>query len=135
MPDPVFRILDANCNRLREALRVVEEYFRFIKNDEAPSVQLKQLRHLLTAIEGELGQTNLLEGRDAEQDCFANVNRPEEMARENPVDCARANFKRAQEASRVIEEYAKIVGCSDASQKAKSIRFSLYTMEKQFIAR
>src|SRR5439155_22794237 len=42
---PVFRILDANTNRAREALRVVEDYARFVLNDEQLCGALKQLRH------------------------------------------------------------------------------------------
>ena len=39
------RILDANFNRAREALRVVEDYARFHLNDDSLSGELKQLRH------------------------------------------------------------------------------------------
>ncbi len=45
----VLRILDANLNRAREALRVVEDYARFVLNDDALCGELKQLRHDLVA--------------------------------------------------------------------------------------
>ena len=49
----VLRILDANANRAREALRVVEDYARFVLDDAALSGELKQLRHdLATATAG-----------------------------------------------------------------------------------
>ena len=48
------RILDANANRAREALRVVEDYCRFVLDDRFLSGELKRLRHDLTAILGEL---------------------------------------------------------------------------------
>ena len=133
--DPVYRILDANLNRLREALRVIEEYFRFIRNEETPSIKLKELRHRIIDIEQELGQAELLQHRDTERDCFANVNRSEELDRKGDSALARANFKRAQEASRVIEEYSKIGGHAGVSEKAKEIRFVLYKMEKETMAR
>jgi thiamine-phosphate pyrophosphorylase len=43
------------------------------------------------------------------------------------------NFKRAQEAARVIEEYAKISPAVHLSEKAKAVRFTLYDLEKRFM--
>ena len=127
----IHRILDANFNRLREALRVVEEYYRFILEDEKASVELKAMRHSLSDMESTVGRSLLLEGRDTESDCFASESRPEEMVRENAESILRANFKRAQEACRVIEEYAKLSAETEAvSRQAKETRFSLYLMEK-----
>src|SRR5213079_407857 len=45
MNSPVLRLLDANLNRAREALRVVEDYARFVLNNDAICGELKQLRH------------------------------------------------------------------------------------------
>ena len=73
----VFRVLDANLNRLREALRVIEEYFRFFSLDESIAVELKTLRHSLEEIERGAGAPLLLESRDTHSDPFANVNRAE----------------------------------------------------------
>lgn len=39
------RILDANLNRAREALRVMEDIARFALNDAALSGELKAIRH------------------------------------------------------------------------------------------
>ncbi|MCL2220397.1 MAG: thiamine-phosphate pyrophosphorylase [Chitinispirillia bacterium] len=135
MQDRIYRILDANFNRLREGLRVVEEYFRFIEENEGVCVSLKQMRHLLTGMEKVIGQDALLAGRDTENDCFASEARPEEMSRVCAGDVLCANFKRAQEASRVIEEYAKICGAGhhehdQVSRNAKEIRFALYELQK-----
>jgi hypothetical protein len=41
----VLRIIDANANRAREALRVVEDYARFVLDDAQLCAELKQLRH------------------------------------------------------------------------------------------
>jgi len=127
----IFRILDANFNRLREALRVVEEYYRFIREDEDACVKLKAMRHSLADMEKSVGQASLLDGRDTGSDCFASASRPEEMDRANAESILRANFKRAQEACRVIEEYSKLFAETEtASRQAKETRFSLYAMEK-----
>ena len=134
MPAPdagVYRILDANCNRLREALRVSEEYFRFIMNLKEPAIALKQLRHALVSVEKRLGQEILLQCRDTGTDCFSGGNRPEEMCRGTTVDLLRASFKRAQEAARSIEEYAKLTETPEVSENAKQIRFTLYQLEQR----
>ncbi|MBN2188053.1 MAG: hypothetical protein JW699_01260 [Chitinispirillaceae bacterium] len=131
----IYRVLDANLNRLREALRVIEEYYRFV--DERPAVcrSLKKLRHTLSAMEGEFGRSELLVNRDTARDCFAGRARPEELDRKEGVGALlAANFKRAQEACRVIEEYAKVTGAAGGmliSEKAKRARFALYAFEKE----
>jgi thiamine-phosphate pyrophosphorylase len=126
----VFRVIDANLNRLREALRVIEEYFRFIAPQEQAAARLKLLRHDLEELERGFGRERLLNGRDTETDMFANVNRPEEMGRSTAASVAAASFKRAQEAARVIEEYSKVTDTAHISEQAKAIRFALYAVEK-----
>jgi thiamine-phosphate pyrophosphorylase len=128
----VYRILDANLNRLREGLRIIEEYFRFLQNDAEIAVELKKQRHELIAIEIGLGKELLLFHRDISSDCFANENRPEELNRTTAKDILYASFKRVQEAARVLEEYTKITKFPEFSEKAKKIRFSLYAIEKKF---
>jgi hypothetical protein len=128
----VYRILDANLNRLREALRVIEEYYRFIVGNEPVAVTLKGLRHQLQAIEEGIGSAHLLEGRDVAADPFAYENRPEEMNRTTAEHVVTASFKRAQEAARVIEEYTKITDTAQLSDIAKHLRFSLYSIEKEW---
>jgi thiamine-phosphate pyrophosphorylase len=130
---PILRVLDANFNRLREALRAVEEYYRFAVEDEDACVALKGMRHSAAGMENAVGQDALLEGRDTGGDCFAAVVRSEEADRADIVGVLRANFKRAQEACRVIEEYAKALdgaAGADVSRRAKEMRFALYEMEK-----
>jgi thiamine-phosphate pyrophosphorylase len=129
----IYRVLDANCNRLREAFRIIEEYFRFIQNNELISVSLKQMRHSLIDLETTLGHSALLDARETETDCFASKNRPEEMVRSNGKDIVIAGFKRAQEAARVIEEYIKVTQAASWSEQAKTIRFTLYNLEKQLL--
>lgn len=101
-----------------------------MENNSELSIQLKGLRHDLIEIEKLLGRNNLISNRDTATDCFSKENRPEELTRECVEDIVYASFKRTQEASRVIEEYSKIAGSPDASACAKTVRFSLYTIEK-----
>jgi thiamine-phosphate pyrophosphorylase len=132
----IYRVLDANLNRLREALRVIEEYYRFIDDRPETCATLKTLRHRLVGIEAAVGRAELLANRDATTDCFAGVNRPEELDRTGLDALLAANFKRGQEASRVIEEYAKMIAPpagAQLSETAKSLRFALYTSEKDLL--
>jgi len=39
------RLIDANLNRLKEGLRVVEDICRYIHNDQVLTSKLKELRH------------------------------------------------------------------------------------------
>jgi hypothetical protein len=129
----IFRILDANLNRLREALRVIEEHFRFIVSREDICIALKEMRHSIERMETEFGKRPLLENRDTATDCFADATRPEELARDGVGGLLSANFKRGQEAARVIEEYSKIVAGGPVPALAKKLRFSLYTIEKKSV--
>jgi hypothetical protein len=131
----VLRIIDANLNRLREALRVIEEYFRFIAGNEALSISLKGLRHSLEDLEKGFDPTELVASRDVASDPFANENRKEEITRADAKDVLVASFKRGQEAARVIEEYAKISCGPTCSGRAKALRFSLYSLEQQCMER
>lgn len=129
----IYRILDANLNRLREALRVIEEYFRFIDERPAVCVMLKKARHALVGLERRLDRRALLAGRDTRSDCFASAVRPEELGRAGLADLLTANFRRGQEACRVLEEYAKTAGCAGSPETAKTIRFTLYKLEKDLL--
>ena len=40
------RIIDANLNRLREGIRVLEDIYRFVLNNKEIALKLKNLRHL-----------------------------------------------------------------------------------------
>jgi thiamine-phosphate pyrophosphorylase len=127
----ILRIIDANLNRLREALRVIEEYFRFLSADKRRATTLKLMRHSLEDIETSLGGSALVASRNVAADPLAYENRPEELSRSGARDVLRANFKRGQEAARVIEEFSKVSAVLAVSQKAKTVRFSLYVLEKE----
>ena len=49
MQRSVYRIIDANFNRAREAVRVIEEFCRFALNSSSLTERTKQLRHQLCA--------------------------------------------------------------------------------------
>ena len=129
----VYRVIDANLNRLREALRVVEEHARFVLEHEQTAAVLKALRHEVRHIEQRADAARLLRERNTGDDPLGKTTRDEERCRVTADDVLRANLKRGQEASRVLEEYTKIAAMGDATDTAKRIRFALYDVEKALL--
>ena len=125
---PVARILDANANRAREALRVLEDTARFALNDRPLCSELKALRHDLQAALGTLRPGWLEANRDAAGDVGAAVTAPGERERAGLADIVTAAGKRLGEALRVIEEAAKTIDPSLAGQ-VEMIRYRFYETE------
>ncbi len=124
----VFRILDANLNRAREALRVLEDVARFHHDDADVAARLKDARHALDARSRPLARELLL-ARDSLRDVGRDSDRPVKGPR--PLrDVVAANLKRAGEALRSIEEVAK-GRLPGLSREAHRRRFELYTLEKE----
>lgn len=121
------RLIDANLNRLREGIRVVEDIFRYIYNDKDTSLKLKNLRHL-SRLEN---YSELLETRDVQNDVLRESIKSEQN-REDLNSILIANFKRAQESSRVLEEFTKLSSIKN-SENFKYIRYELYTLETVLI--
>jgi len=117
------RIIDANLNRLREGIRVVEDIFRYVYNDKTTALKLKELRHLsrITLY------LELLETRDIKNDVLRESIKSEQN-RSDLYSILIANFKRAQESSRVLEEFCKLLSVED-SENFKYIRYELYNLE------
>jgi thiamine-phosphate pyrophosphorylase len=125
LPSELLRVVDANLNRLKEGIRVIEDIARYVHNDKELSTSLKMLRHQcrIEPIK------ELLASRDSIND----VLRPSmqsEMNRTDLLSIIIANYKRAQESSRVLEELYKIVE-PNLSEQFKTIRYELYTLEKK----
>lgn len=123
------RILDANCNRAREALRVIEDYARFILNDDEVCAQLKQLRHDLADTTRSFISEAILH-RDTPGDVGTIAKVSGEMSRADTRDVVTAAGKRLGEALRTIEEFLKTVDSSGAS-KIESIRYRFYDLEQR----
>ena len=123
MNNNFLRIIDANLNRLREGIRVVEDIFRYVYNDKELSTKLKDLRHL-ARVENFY---EILESRDVQNDVLRESIKSEQN-REDLNSILIANFKRAQESSRVLEELTKLSSIKD-SENFKYIRYELYILE------
>jgi len=128
------RIIDANLNRLGEGLRVLEEVSRFILNDTALTQQLKNLRHELVRLDIGLDR-RLVGARDSEGDVGIDLEVPGEHPEKGLARLVVANSRRAQESLRVLEEVAKLPGTNLDTEKFKHARFTLYTIEKDLLAK
>ena len=123
MNENYLRLIDANLNRLREGIRVVEDIFRYVYNDKQTALKLKELRHL-SRLENYI---ELLETRDVKNDVLRSSIKSEQN-RTDLYSILIANFKRAQESSRVLEEFIKLTSIKD-SENFKYIRYELYNLE------
>lgn len=124
------RILDANVNRAREALRVLEELCRFHLNDRFLAQLAKELRHELTQLMlMHLPSHQLFRSRDTEHDIGTQISTGAEMHRSSLVDIQQANAQRLQEALRSLEEYGKVQSPL-MGKVIEAIRYRSYTLEK-----
>src|SRR5260221_2219969 len=103
----ILRLLDANANRAREALRVLEDYARFVLDDNALSAALKSVRHRLAdALAPMLAEAMI--HRDTPGDVGTSNKTGGELSREHLPHVITAAGKRLGEALRSIEELLKI---------------------------
>jgi thiamine-phosphate pyrophosphorylase len=123
------RIVDANLNRAREALRVLDDFARFVLNDAFLTEQLKSLRHRLAAAVDTLPAKLLLTARDTAGDVGAVVAIANEYDRNSARQVATVNFKRLQESLRSAEEYGKVLDLTFAKE-VEQLRYETYTLER-----
>ena len=104
----VLRVLDAAANRAREGLRVVEDYVRFVLDDQHLTELCKQLRHDLTAALSQVSTDSRMAARETQEDVGTVLTTSAEQRRENLASVVRANFARLQESLRSLEEFGKL---------------------------
>jgi thiamine-phosphate pyrophosphorylase len=129
VPLGVWRVLDAAANRAGEGLRVVEDYARFVLGDRHLVAQLKAIRHELAAAVGHFPKAWLLAARDTPGDVGTTISTPSEQVRGDLAAVVTANFKRAAEALRSLEEFAKLVDPAVALEFER-LRYRGYTLAK-----
>ncbi len=134
MDRTILRLLDANFNRAREALRVMEDSARFVLNDGELSGRLKQMRHDLSTALSKVGILELLGARDTEGDIGTGISTQAEMCRKSLCDVVIAAGKRLSEALRCIEEAFKVEESSLAGG-VERIRYTGYTLEQCLVTR
>lgn len=132
MTEILYRIIDANYNRAREAFRVMEEYCRFGLNNPALSGQAKQCRHKLCSALSSISQEKLLSHRDTEGDVGRELKVEGQLQRKSLQDCFTAAAKRASEALRALAETTQALDPAIAATMEK-LRFQVYALEKNAI--
>ena len=131
MKTSLYRIIDANYNRLKEGLRVCEDIIRFAFSDESLTRNYKTLRHSVTTAFKKLSlkEIDVFESRDSTQDVGKKT--PQyELNKKNINDLFLANLQRAKESARVLEEVSKLIN-KKAALQFKDIRYQLYEIEKK----
>lgn len=130
----ILRIMDANLNRAREALRVIEEHARFVLDDADAAGRVKAVRHELRHIVEAVGPEELLTARDIVNDVGRAVKTADELRRGSSEDVVRAAFGRLSEAARVLGEYGKLVSPA-AAEIAETLRYKTYELEQCVVLR
>ncbi len=130
------RIIDANSNRTREALRVVADVLRFSWEEARLASSLKRERHLISRHCDTILMKHFkgLRARDTFRDPGRDSMPKGEASRRDLEEILLINFRRAEEGLRVLEEVSNL---SDAhtSRLFKRARFRVYNLEKSCLLR
>ncbi len=132
----VYRILDANANRAREALRVIEDLARFGLDDASVAGPAKEMRSRLARTMRRFPPEALLVSRDTPGDVGTELTSPTEAERADAPAVADAACKRLSEALRTLEEYAKVAakatGAGPETPAAfQALRYDAYTLQQR----
>jgi thiamine-phosphate pyrophosphorylase len=129
LPPTVQRILDANLDRSREGLRIIEEWCRFGLDDSAMAQECKNLRQELAVWH----TPELRAARNTPGDVGTQLTHSGEEQRQSIEQLLIVNFSRVQEALRVLEEYSKLA-TGEMSSVCKHLRYRVYALESQLVS-
>ena len=121
---PIERLLDANLDRAREGLRVLEDWARFGLDRPDLVARSKDLRQRL----GLLHRDSYKRARHTATDSAAGLTHPAQAGRSSPERIVAANAARVQEALRVLEEFGRGIDAPLAEEAARC-RYRLYDLE------
>ncbi len=124
----VARLIDANLDRAREGLRVIEDWCRFGLDRDDLVVPLKDWRQRL----GQQHHDRYRRARSSATDVAAGLGHPAQASRCSAPAIVKANASRVQEALRVLEEFGRNLDPELASTAAE-IRYGLYDLEVRIL--
>jgi len=127
-PASVLRLLDANLDRAREGLRVLEDWARFGLDRADLVARTKDMRQRL----GRRHHIRYKQARHAASDPATGMAHPAQAERQRPVAVVAANAARVQEALRVLEEFGR-PGDPGLAAEAATIRYALYDLELELL--
>lgn len=125
----ICRILDANLDRAREGLRIIEEWCRFGLNNGSLAGECKQMRQELASWH----TPEIRASRDTPGDPGTELSHPKEEERSSIQQLLQANLCRVEEALRVLEEYGKLFN-PEMGIAFKQMRYRVYTLESNLLA-
>ena len=120
----IYQIIDANLDRAREGLRVLEDWARFGLGKEKYVKKIKNFRQIL-------GKNHLevyKQSRNHIEDECKGLTHQEQINRKTFEQIISSNSGRVQEALRVIEEFSRLHN-HELSKIASEIRYEIYTIE------
>ena len=100
----IYQIIDANLDRAREGLRVLEDWARFGLGESDCVAKIKNYRQIL-------GKNHLevyKQSRNHVEDKCKGLTHQEQINRVSPDQIISSNAGRVQEALRVIEEFSRL---------------------------
>lgn len=124
MKQAIYRILDANLDRAREGMRIIEEWCRLGLNHQALAEECKEIRQELARWHS----WELRQARDTPGDVGTDLSHPQEEVRASVEQLLQANLCRSQEALRVLEEYSKLYE-PQMGTVCKQLRYRVYAIE------
>ena len=124
----IAQIIDANLDRAREGLRVLEDWARFGLGREDFVKRFKDFRQIL----GKNHLTNYKQARNSQPDVCEGLSHPEQFKRLTIESIISSNSARVQEALRVIEEFTRNRHDELASSASK-IRYETYQLERELL--
>lgn len=126
----IYRIIDANLNRLKEGIRVAEDIARYYFDNEDLTIKLKTVRHSAKLPDEFLAK--IITERNISTDVLnSKTILNSEKKRKDLKDILISNMRRAEESSRVLEELLKLDD-EVLSDNFKKIRYQLYNLEQIF---
>jgi thiamine-phosphate pyrophosphorylase len=125
----LYRILDANLDRAREGIRIIEEWCRFGLDDAELTEECKHLRQELA----QWHSSELKAARDTPGDAGTALTHANEAQRSDVQQVLIANLARVQEALRVLEEYGKVYN-PKMGEAFKQMRYRVYTLDSALMS-
>jgi len=120
----IAQIVDANLDRAREGLRVLEDWARFALGRKDLVNNFKNFRQIL----GKQHLKIYKESRNFIKDTSAGLSHPEQFKRNEVSSIISSNAGRVQEALRVIEEFSRDHN-QNLSKISSDIRYEIYNLE------
>lgn len=125
----VVRAIDAAVDRAMEAVRVIEDIFRFLRDAAGATEELKRFRHEFGTLTKNFDWRERLRCRETQGDVGTMITAEGEYHRGSLTEIFAANFCRLQESLRSIEEMSKLIR-PDLSPQFEQLRYRSYIIEK-----